>query len=346
MWKIKWIDIELTSFCNIHCEGCFREISKYADNILNKQMLSLETIQEKFKREDFPGCEIINFCGSVDEPTSHPQFFDIIKHFAEWNVHINIATNGSLRTVKWWTELAGILPRNHSVTWGIDGVDETSEIYRRGSKFKIVEKNYRAFIKAGGRAKWQFIVFDHNKHQEQEVKIKALDEGFKNVTYIYSHREEVKNPKIKHTQLPPAPKRKDKPKPSKPMPPNPEKQGYRIVSDQLVLQNQETKNIECKYKTQNRIFVNHMGNVIPCCHLNSEMLEYTAGREENSQFTDILNSNAGELAVNLKYNSIHEVMEGDVWKEIADTWPTDKPVEKCWTTCKKRKHDVFIKESL
>ena len=79
MWTtetLEWIDIELTSFCNIKCKGCFRVISKEADKILNKTYLDLDVIREKFKKEMFPNIKIINFCGSVDEPTSHPQFFD------------------------------------------------------------------------------------------------------------------------------------------------------------------------------------------------------------------------------------------------------------------------------
>ena len=82
MWTtstLEWIDIELTSFCNIKCKGCFREISEHADKILNKTFLDLETIKTKFKKEMFPNIKIINFCGSVDEPTSHPQFFEIVK---------------------------------------------------------------------------------------------------------------------------------------------------------------------------------------------------------------------------------------------------------------------------
>ena len=90
MWStdtLEWIDIELTSFCNISCKGCFRVMSKEADKILNKTFLDLDVIKEKFKKEMFPNIKIINFCGSVDEPTTHPQFFEIIKHFATWNCH-------------------------------------------------------------------------------------------------------------------------------------------------------------------------------------------------------------------------------------------------------------------
>ena len=75
MWSmdtIEWLDIELTSYCNIECKGCFRIISKQADKILNKHYITLDTIRERFVREQFPSIKIINFCGSVDEPTTHP----------------------------------------------------------------------------------------------------------------------------------------------------------------------------------------------------------------------------------------------------------------------------------
>ena len=108
--------------------------------------------------------------GSVDEPISHPQFFEIIEHFSSWDSHINIATNGSLRTTSWWEKLAKALPKSHRVTWGIDGSDELSEVYREGSNFKKVRDNWRAFISAGGRANWQFIVFQHNEHQLETAK--------------------------------------------------------------------------------------------------------------------------------------------------------------------------------
>ena len=181
MWTtdtLEWIDIELTSFCNIKCKGCFRVLSDYADDILNKTYLDLDTIKERFQKEMFPNIKIINFCGSVDEPCSHPQFHEIIKHFADWNCHINIATNGSLRTTKWWTELADILPSNHKVVWGIDGSDELSEVYREGSSFKKVQQNFKAFIAAGGQSVWQFISFEHNEHQLETAKQMAKDEGY------------------------------------------------------------------------------------------------------------------------------------------------------------------------
>jgi MoaA/NifB/PqqE/SkfB family radical SAM enzyme len=313
MWSsntLEWIDIELTSFCNIKCKGCFRVISKEADKILNKSYIDIDVIRKRFQKEMFPSIKIINFCGSVDEPCSHPQFFEIIKHFADWDCHINIATNGSLRTVKWWTELASILPRSHKVVWGIDGSDELSEEYREGSSFKKVQQNYRAFIAAGGRANWQFISFEHNEHQLETARQIAKDEGFIEFKTIISHRKDsggVKHKKVKA---------------------------------------QESPCISCKYSNQKRIFVNHMGNVIPCCHLNSKMLEFAVNPKPKDRFEEILVEEDYMNDINLANVSLDEAMNGKVWTEIQNSWTSDDRISKCVSTCKENNRDKFIKETL
>jgi|TARA_B110000240_G_scaffold98325_1_gene111345 MoaA/NifB/PqqE/SkfB family radical SAM enzyme len=307
---LEWIDIELTSFCNIKCKGCFRVISKEADKILNKSYIDIDVIRKRFQKEMFPSIKIINFCGSVDEPCSHPQFFEIIKHFADWDCHINIATNGSLRTVKWWTELASILPRSHKVVWGIDGSDELSEEYREGSSFKKVQQNYRAFIAAGGRANWQFISFEHNEHQLETARQIAKDEGFIEFKTIISHRKDsggVKHKKVKA---------------------------------------QESPCISCKYSNQKRIFVNHMGNVIPCCHLNSKMLEFAVNPKPKDRFEEILVEEDYMNDINLANVSLDEAMNGKVWTEIQNSWTSDDRISKCVSTCKENNRDKFIKETL
>ena len=307
---LEWIDIELTSFCNIKCKGCFRVISKEADKILNKSYIDIDVIRKRFQKEMFPNIKIINFCGSVDEPCSHPQFFDIIKHFAEWDCHINIATNGSLRTVKWWTELASILPRSHKVVWGIDGSDELSEEYREGSSFKKVQQNYRAFIAAGGRANWQFISFEHNEHQLETARQIAKDEGFIEFKTIISHRKDSGG--VKHKKV----------------------------------EAQESPCISCKYSNQKRIFVNHMGNVIPCCHLNSKMLEFAVNPKQKDRFEEILVKQDYMNDINLANVSLDEAMNGKVWTEIQNSWTGDDRIGKCVSTCKENNRDIFIKEQL
>lgn len=315
MWKaseLRWIDFELTSFCNIRCKQCFREEKKVAEQLKNRELISLKTIQEKFKRELFPKVDIVNFCGSMDEPTTHPNFFEICDHFKDWkDIHMNVATNGSLRTTKWWAELPKHLSKNHNVVFGIDGSDELSEVYRVGSNFKKVRENWRAFIKAGGVALWQFIVMEHNKHQLEDAKQMAKDEGFHQFKIIYSHREN--NETITYTH-----------------------------EKKL----EEFPVISCHYLNQNRIFVNHLGNVIPCCFLNSKMLEYGVTRKVKDRFEKIISENGDELGNNIAYNSVQEIIEGDVFMDIKKSWTDGNYIKKCEAACKVNKRDITEKIKL
>ena len=189
MWNkntIEWIDIELTSFCNIKCPGCLRqEMYDKVGPLLNKSYIKFKDLKKWIPKGYLPILKIINFCGSVDEPTTHPEFIDIVDYFSGF-ANINVATNGSTRTVKFWEELGG---RKISVFFGIDGIDQESlEKYRVGSSFKKVQENWRAFIKAGGNATWQFIIFDHNEHLIEHAENMSKVEGFKRFRKIYSHR--------------------------------------------------------------------------------------------------------------------------------------------------------------
>ena len=307
MWKTKtveWIDVELTSFCNIACPGCLRqEKRKQVDHILDKDMIQFSDLQKWIKKEDFPNLKLLNFCGSVDEPTTHPELLDIVEYFLTFT-EINIASNGSTKTKDFWKKLGeyGV-----SVFFGIDGIDQKSlEKYRIGSSFKKIQENYRAFIKAGGNATWQFIVFEHNEHLLEDAKALSEKEGFTNFRTIFSHRK---------------------------------------GSGEIEKKTVEEQEIYCKYGHQKRLFINHTGALIPCCYLNSESLELHANETIKTKFGTKYMELDGVLSNNLKYNTVSEVLNGELFKYIIESW-NDDPVEKCWQTCKQKKRDIFIDEKV
>ena len=49
MWNnntIEWIDVELTSFCNIACPGCLRQEKKeQVESILNQDIIKFEILK-------------------------------------------------------------------------------------------------------------------------------------------------------------------------------------------------------------------------------------------------------------------------------------------------------------
>ena len=44
-------------------------------------------------------------------------------------------------------------------------------------QWKIVEKSFHAFIEGGGRARWDFLVFDFHEHQVEEARVLAEQWG-------------------------------------------------------------------------------------------------------------------------------------------------------------------------
>jgi hypothetical protein len=95
--------------------------------------------------------------------------------------------------------------------------------------------------------------------------------------------------------------------------------------------------IECKYGNQKRLFINHLGELIPCCYVNAEALNMGAGHPAKTLF--------GKL--NTKYNNslhtqtIQEILDGSLFNGIINSWNTDTPVEKCKKTCEKKERDIF-----
>ena len=308
MWSsdtVEWIDVELTSFCNIDCPGCFRQVKKTkVNNILNKDAISFDQLKNWITRKEFPNLNLLNFCGSVDEPTLHPELLKIVDHFSKI-CNINISSNGSTKTKTFWKNLGKY---KISVFFGIDGVDQKSlEKYRIGSSFKKIQENYRSFIEAGGSATWQFIVFDHNEHLIEEAESISKQEGFKHFRTIYSHRKGNQESK-------------------------------------KIQRNQEEE-IVCKYANQKRIFISHTGIILPCCFLNSEYLQVYAGNKPNTKFDNKYIELGGPLELGLKYNNAEDILEGDLFNYIVDSWKNE-PVERCLNTCKQAKQDVFIDKEL
>ena len=75
---------------------------------------------------------------------------------------LSMNTNAGARDEAWWTELAQIYGRMGAVIFSVDGLRDTNHIYRQNVVWDNVERNMRAFINAGGRARWDFLIFEHN----------------------------------------------------------------------------------------------------------------------------------------------------------------------------------------
>lgn len=188
-YQMMVIGIELSNQCNLKCELCARYGNK-----LPKQYITLSQF-ENIKFNEVKATIYIG--GQQGDPLTNPYFLDIIKTTKNWDNRLVLQTNGNFHNTDWWYNLSKYLPKDHSVWFPIDGTDnETLNMYRRGANFDKVIQNGIAFINGGGKASWQMIMFEHNKHQFDKARELANLYGFCDFRLVAStfYNEKYKRP--------------------------------------------------------------------------------------------------------------------------------------------------------
>ncbi len=178
--EIDTVHLEVTTRCNASCPMCLRNV---LGGKVNPQLplveLSVDDIQKIFPESFLRSLNRFYMCGNYGDPIAASETIEIFSHLRAVNpsLQLEMFTNGSGRDETWWRKLAELGVR---VRFGIDGLEETNSIYRRGTKFNLILRSVKAFVAAGGRADWDFIVFRHNEHQIDEARQRAHELGFKN----------------------------------------------------------------------------------------------------------------------------------------------------------------------
>lgn len=257
--------LEITNRCQASCPMCTRNYHGGLPNpnIKNNDW-TIDDYKSIFPPELLKQLFSISFCGNFGDPIINDDLIGMMKYSVENNpnIEIQIHTNGGARKTEWWIELAKSLPKKHAVHFSIDGLEDTHHIYRIGTTYDTVIRNARAFIEAGGNAKWVFLKFKHNEHQTEEARNRAKQFGFesfilKNTTrFVGSDKFEVYDKEgntVYH--LEPASDTKLK------------------FIDKNVIENYklwlDNSEIDCYVKKIKQIYIDANRHVYPCCYLGA-----------------------------------------------------------------------------
>ena len=184
--QIQTIEFELNTICNSFCPVCSRYQNHQGELWLNPHLkinrqLEFNLIKHVFESTDrWAGDLNIDLIGTAGEPTLHPEFYDIVAYIRKKfpKGFINIHTNGGCRNPKFWTEMGELLhDTHHNVSFSIDGLEDTHGIYRVGVDFHKAVKHLQTFLDAGGKGIWKFVQFEWNQHQVEEARQRAKDMG-------------------------------------------------------------------------------------------------------------------------------------------------------------------------
>ena len=366
--QIDEYQLEITTYCNASCPQCPRNINGGEVNpYLTLQHLSRESIDKAFTPELCNRLRQVFFCGSYGDPIVHPDFLEIIKDFRRKNprLWIYIHTNGGVHDTDWWEKLAVLINHNGKIDFGIDGLEDTNHLYRRGVRFEKAINNAQAYIKTGGKAQWNFIVFKHNQHEIENAKLLSQIIGFEKILFRGTGRF------LNHQTLEESETWKVTPKKQNDY--NLEVttlQEYRNASTQRLQDlKQEYPNIKDYFNTTpikcdacigNKVTITAEGLVLPCNFFEHNLydarfkdrtvqpsandLHFVNGKNQVEQF---VNTHRTELDIH--NNSLEEVFKSNFWTDLQKSWNKDLDngrIFECAFTCGQKLTKVWDQNKL
>jgi MoaA/NifB/PqqE/SkfB family radical SAM enzyme len=345
--------IEITTYCNAACPQCPRNIQGAR---LNPYMplvhLDRQTIDAAFSVDHCRQIKQIFFCGSYGDPIMHPDFLDILQDFRNKNptLWLYIHTNGGVHDKNYWIEIAKIMNGYGQIDFGFDGLEDTLHLYRRNVKYDVAMRNARAYISAGGRAQWNYIVFKHNEHQVEQARELSKEYGFFNFLprktgRFYNHANECAYPNWPVL---------DKNKNVEYVLEQPESEEWRNPSVQKIeilkqmhgsfKQYLEKTPIKCDALLGNKVVITAEGLVLPCNFFehnlhdarfyDSEQMpgaHYLSFNQGINQVKEFIERYKNELDLNS--NTLENVFKSNFWNELTIRWNRPNKIMECAMTC-------------
>ena len=185
--NIRKIELEITSNCNAACPGCARTI--HIDK-LEINSFTLADLKRIFPGERYIKNKQFKFCGVLGDPALNTEAVEMVEYLTQNGGYCQWSTNGAYQKAEWWARLGQISCQTNllDINFCIDGHKETNHVYRVNTKWNILERNIDAYSRAGGKATWIFIVFDHN-----EYELDIAREHAKKLNFLFATRTGMRN---------------------------------------------------------------------------------------------------------------------------------------------------------
>lgn len=347
--------LEITSYCNAACPQCPRNENGRG---LNRRMplchLDRAVIDRAFTPNLCSRLRQVFFCGSYGDPIMHPDFLDILRDFRKKNptLWLYFHTNGGVHDPEYWAEVARIMAGYGQIDFGIDGLEDTLHLYRKNVKYTKVIENAQAYINAGGRAQWNFIVFKHNQHQVEQVKQLGQELGFFNVLIrktgrFFNHRtiEEMSSWPVGAEYVLEPPTMPEYRNQSMLFLPDLKKQ-YKDIKEYF-----DTTEIKCDAMVGPKVAINAEGLVLPCNFFNHNLYDrrfYEPGvLPESNELSNDTNGNQvrgflesyGLDNLNINLHSLEDIFSNPMWADLVASWNktlADGRLFECAMTCGSR----------
>jgi len=293
--SLKKIYLEITDECNLNCITCYR--SNWTDTFFN---MSTEIFEKFLKQiEDCPDLKTI-VIGGIGEPLYFKNINNIIEKLKKYE--IILTTNGTILDKTLLNTLTSYV---NKIVFSIDGVNDTFEKIR-GFELDEVIKNINLINKKKNNSLKLAVQFVLSKDNEKEIfKIIDLCSSLNISEIIISNilpQSKNDSEKILYTKHD-----------NKYL-----KNLFNKIRNYSFLKGLEIKlpNIEikterrCDFIENDALFINSLGDIVPCYRLSHNGKEYVFGREK-----DVLKHSFG----NILKKSIKEIYDSKEYTNFKNT---------------------------
>ena len=337
LWKKRVnIHVEVNNVCNAMCPMCYDRNYIDKDHSVRRlqngcnYQVSFSEFKSWFSSEFFKkhSIKILTICGTESEPTLNEDLLRMIRYIKEAQPSslIRVSTNGSTNDHYWWAQFGKKLShfkQSVQVIVGIDGIGANHEKYRLNTSYSKIIQNMDSFIKEGGTAIWQYLVFDHNQDDLVEAKATAIKMGFYDFVAKYSNyltRE------------------------------NKEELTFKWKGKVINLRNSKSKNlnreqmvdmcsVNCYSKQKNEFFISYLGKVYPCSWVKSS-LKGSYGLNESEKSMKLLNKFTDGSSEISKSSINHILDDQKLWQNLEESWADKSCRPKvCDLYCGARQHE-------
>jgi MoaA/NifB/PqqE/SkfB family radical SAM enzyme len=266
-------------------------------------------------------------CGNLGDPIIARDTLEIFQYFRQHNpkMWLSMNTNAGAKDTDWWSNLAAVFGRNGAVIFSVDGLEDTNHLYRQNVVWENVKRNMQAFIAAGGRARWDYIIFQHNEHQVEIAETTAKEWGVekfikkKTGRFITAHSiskdaHQAQNRKGQKTAVIAKPTNK-------------ENQNLALLKQAEIEKTYgsmreyyDTCKVNCKAIEKKEIFVTAEGLLMPCCWTAGRMYKWWHKDYRVEQIWDHIDAAGGKDAINVINNTIESVVSGPLLDSIEASW--------------------------
>jgi MoaA/NifB/PqqE/SkfB family radical SAM enzyme len=319
---IKTIHLEVTQNCQASCPMCDRNINGGEVNPhINLDELTLEDCKKIFTPEFISQLSTMYMCGNLGDPLIARDTLEIFRYFRNHNPNIwfSMNTNGGARDRKWWTDLANVFDKKGAVIFSVDGLKDTNHIYRQGVTWSLVEQNIKTFISAGGRARWDFLVFDHNQHQIEEAQNLANNWGVEKFIVKKTGRFITANSIAKEIHFVPN-------KNSLIKKPEEKYQNSALKNQESLIGKHGSMDvyydsavIECKVSKEKSLFITAEGLALPCCWTAGRMYKWWHTDPKVEQIWQFIDQVGGKSAIDAR-QGLEKVFKSGIFDKIKESW--------------------------